>query len=339
MNKTLNDLSDYSLTQFTTKGKSMLRKTKFDIVKSIVKSIKNNEHSYYINTADDFPTLEKFSETGLFNAGARLNFPAKFIRTICLNHPRLAEDVVKSRAVDYFNRLNARKDKRGSNSLFIREFYSKVYGVLTDRYSVFDDDEVTDILSSSEYLMNAEEVWADVTPDRFHVRFISANKLYIDGDDSPLSMAVFIDNSMTGGSSLRIRFGIYRWACTNGVISGLKEFNILREVHHGKKDYVKLLNEALMEVSKYEEMMLAKVQEMANTKSSIYDMSEEDAIRYIKDKLNIGKKDAQKVFDAYTEEYGGETKWDLCNAITFVAHNIENIEDRIHYEEYALKVA
>lgn len=310
----------------------MLAKTTFLKEKEEVEKMMATENSYYVSGINDFPTLVKFNPAGISSAGARLRFPASFINTLkeC-NHEDLANDILMTRAGDYFDRTKG--------TLLVREFGNEVHGVLTDKYSIFDDDEVMNILNTSEYLMNAEEVWGDISPSHLHLRFISGNMLYIDGDKSPLSMAVFVDNSMTGESSLKIRFGIYRWACTNGVIAGFKEFNILREVHHGTKDYARLLNDALMQVEQYEEMMLKKVEEMSVTKSSIYQMSEEDAVRYIKDKLNIGKKNAQIVFDAYTNEYGGETKWDLCNAITFVAHNLESIDERLRYEATALKVA
>lgn len=322
----------------------MLKKTLFRNAVERVRNIKNTENSYYVDEATKMPSLKKYSSYGLSSAGARLGFPAKFLNEIAINHSDLAEQVLTSRAEDYFRRIERHNranssNRKKSNQLFIREFEGMVHGVLTDRYSVFDDDEVINILESSEYLMNASEIWSDITPDHFHLRFISGNKLFINGDESPLSMAVFVDNSMVGDSSLKIRFGIYRWACTNGLISGLKEFNILKEVHHGEKDYILLLKQALEEVPKYEQMMLEKVQEMAETESSIYKMTEEEAVRYIKDKLNIGKKDATKIFTVYNEEYGGKTKWDLCNAITFVARDFEEITDRLHYEENALKVA
>jgi hypothetical protein len=314
---------------------SSLEKSDFLHVKDAVNKIADTEKSYYIGSVFEFPRLARFSDCGLSNAGTRMNFPSQFIRTVEEKHPDLAEEVLFSRVSDFFEKTYKRKT---DSKLFIREFNDEVYGVLSDRYSVFDDKEVLGIVETSPYLMNSEEIWAHVSPEHLHLRFISKNKLYIDGDSSPLSMAVFVDNSMVGNSSLKIRFGIYRWACTNGLISGLKEFSILREVHSGEKNYSDILCEALREVPKYEQMMLKKVQEMSVTKSSIYDMTEEDAVRYIKDKLNIGKKNAQKIFTVYSSEYGGETKWDLCNAITFVARDLD-ITERLNYESRALKVA
>lgn len=301
-----------------------------DIVKE-VKTIVDTADDYYVECAEGFPKYTEFASSGLTLCGQRLHFPADFLRTIAVKHPITAEHVLRSRADDYFR-------ENPTASLLIRTFFGEIYGVLTDKYSIFDDDEVTNLLSSSEYLMNACEIWSDISPTHFHVRFISGNKLYVDGDDSPLSMAVFVDNSMVGSSALKIRFGIYRWACTNGAISGLKEFTILREVHHGEKEWEAILSDALNNIGDYEKSLLDMVEQMVKEDSAIFQMDEEGAIRYLKEKLNVGKKQAKVVYECYLE-YGGKTRWDLCNAITDVAHNFENIENRLFFEERALQIS
>lgn len=185
--------------------------------------------------------------------------------------------------------------------------------------------------------MNAEEFWYSISPERFHVRFISKNKLYVDGDPSPLSMCVFVDNSMCGMSAFRIRFGIYRWACTNGMISGLKEFEIVREMHKGKKEYVEIVAKALEDVPKYEQMLLNMVKKASTTEASIYNLDNEKAKVYLQKKLSVGREAADKILTSF-KLYGGKSKWDLTNAITDYAHNV-NLDDRINLEAKALMVA
>lgn len=305
----------------------------FNDIKNIIGAIKQTEHSWRINTPSRLKALvnvNDYSEYGLQSAGTRLNFPAKWIsEALYPTEPKLTERVLRARYKAYLEKEN--------NGLLIRDFNGKHYGVLTNKYSIFDDDEIVDIIKDNDYLMNAEEFWYDITPERCHMRFISGNKLTIPGEDSPLSMCVFIDNSMVGKSAFKIRFGIYRWACTNGMIADLKEFTIVKEKHMGKKDYSQIVAEALEDIPKYEIMLMDMVKNAMTTKSSIYSLSDEDAIAKIKDKLNVGRKESAKIIDFY-KAYGGESKWDLINAITDYAHKF-NVDKRVELESKALKVA
>lgn len=327
-----------------------LKKDTWDSFKTQVNEIADTENSYFFETGMEKPSVERFSENGFAQAGMKFVFPARFLTALqSEGHSNLANEILHTRMDDFFNShtrkesfLNAdgkTKTETMPDKVLFREFGKdgKIHAVLSSKYAIFDDKEVINIMETSDYLMNSEEIWGHVSPDRLHLRFISKNKLNISGDDSPLSMAVFVDNSMVGKSSLKIRFGIYRWACTNGCISGLKEFNILKERHMGEKDFTGVLSQALLESEKYEEMLFDKVREMSETSSSIYDMSQEDAIRYIKEKLTVGKKTADKIIELYNG-YGGVSKWHLCNAITDYAHGL-NIDDRLRFESLSMKVA
>lgn len=324
----------------------MLVKDKnFGVVVNKVNEIKKTENSYYVKNMNSVKRrnlldVDNYSAYGLSSAGVRLGFPGSFVKKYGEKHPDGAKKILLDSYSDCFEEMESKKerqDKRASSALFVRDFGEKHCAVLTDRYSVFDDDEVVQILSKNDYLMDAEEFWYDLSPERFHCRFISKNKLHIDGDSSPLSMCVFVDNSMCGASSFKIRFGIYRWACTNGMIAGLKQFEIVREMHKGQKEYVQIVAQALSNVEKYEKMMLEMVQEAACTKSRIYDLDEEQAMAYIQKSLNVGKKASIIILDNY-RAYGGGSKWDLTNAITDYAHAVD-IETRTQLEAKALKVA
>ena len=299
----------------------MLVKGTFEDVKTLVSGIAATENSYIYTRDMEVPSYERFSANGLSQLGVKTHFPPTFIsELINEDHGDLVNNIISTRMADYFKH-NKKKD-----GLLFREFGKDphIHGVLTDRYSIFDDHEAVNILESSDYLMDdAAEVWYDVSPDQFHTRFISKEKLEIPGDKSPLSMCVFVDNSMVGKSMFKIRFGLYRWACTNGVISDFKEFTIVRERHVGGE----------------KEMLIDRVKDMSATKSSIYGMTDEDAERYIRDKLVTSKKKAREIIECYNIVYGGFSRWDLCNAITDVAHNTDTLDTRLLFEQRAMKVA
>lgn len=324
----------------------MLKKsTDYSVIINAVAKIMETENSYMVKNMSSAKRrglldVANYSGHGLSTAGVKLGFPARFVERYGSVHPDGAKKILSDTYGDYFGSIEGKKDKgdkRMSTSLFVRDFSDKHCAVLTDKYVVFDDNEVTDILSQNSYLMDAEEFWYDVTPERFHARFVSKNKLYIPGDDSPLSMCVFVDNSMCGASSFKIRFGIYRWACTNGLIAGLKEFEIVREPHKGKKEYVKIVAQALKDVERYEQIMLETIKEATLTKARIVDLDDEQALAYIQKSLNVGKKASELILENF-RAYGGKTKWDMVNAITDYAHS-EETASRLTLETKALKVA
>ena len=297
--------------------KKVLRKTEnFAAIKGKVAAIMNTENSYYVSSMNSVKRrhlldLDKYSTYGLSSAGAKIGFPPQFLGKYGENHPDGAKKILTDLYGDIIAKMTDEKNTRGAKKLFVRDFYDKHCALLTDRYSVFDDNEIIDILQQNEYLMNAEEFWYSVSPERFHARFVSKNKLYIDGDPSPLSMCVFVDNSMCGMSSFRIRFGIYRWACTNGMISGLKEFEIVREMHKGEKEYVQIVAKALEEVPKYEQMLLDMVKDASMTEASIYELDDDKAKAYLQKKLLIRQKAADEILTTFRVVYGGKPRWDL----------------------------
>ena len=317
----------------------------FSDVKNAVDKIKATENSFYVKSAGQFKKnkailsdYHNYSKYGLSACGSRLGFPATFIVKHGDKHPETASKIISECYGDFLAKAKASTNNRTSKALFIRTFSNVIYGVLTDKYSIFDDDEVVSLIEASDYLMKAEEFWYDVSPEHFHARFVSPDTLDFDGDSSPLHFCVFIDNSMVGESSLRIRFGLYRSACTNGCIFGLKEFEIAKEVHRGQRDYVAILAEALSKCDEYEETLKQAVEQMAMTKSSIYELPDEVALSYLRDKLSVSDKVSRRIFEIYNTNYG-DTQWSLCNAITEYAHEVENISERIRLERLAVNVA
>lgn len=280
-------------------------------------------------TSRNIPKYEDFGVYGLSSAGSKVGFPTSFVDKMAnIGHEDLANKIISTRIKDY---------QETGRPLLLRKWDGLIEGVLTDKYGVFDDTEVMDILSTSSYLRNSEEIWIKEDPSMFHARFISPNHLTLPGDNSPLSMAIFVDNSMIGMGSFKIRFGLYRWACTNGIISGLKSFEILKQVHKTGIQFGRDLEDILRNVPQYEVALLEMVTGMSREDSSVYTLNKEQALAYIEKKLSTSQKISNDVYDKYIE-YGGRTKWDLVNAITDKAHDLSDIE-RIKFETLALKVA
>lgn len=280
-------------------------------------------------TSKSVPKYDDFGTYGLSSAGSKVGFPASFVDKMAnIGHEDLANKIIQTRMRDY---------QKTGKPLLLRKWGGLIEGVLTNKYGIFDDTEVMDILSTSNYLRNSEEIWVKEDPSMFHARFISPNHLTLPGDDSPLSMAVFVDNSMVGMGSFKIRFGLYRWACTNGMISGLKSFEILKQVHKTGVQFGRDLEEILVDVPQYEVALIQMATRMSQEDSSIRTLSKEQALAYIEKKLSTSQKISNEVYEKYVE-YGGRSQWHLVNAITDKAHDLPDAE-RIKFETLAMRVA
>lgn len=317
-----------------------------DVVGAVDK-LMATEDSFYVSSRAEYnekkerlTDVSAYSGYGISSCGSRIGFPARFVtKHHSKNHGDTTRRILDDCYGDFFDKVESATNNRSSKSLLIRSFGSEICGVLTDKYSIFDDDEVVSLLNGNDYLMDSKEFWYAVNSEHFHTRFVSKNTLDFEGDESPLHFCVFVDNSMVGESSLRIRFGLYRSACTNGCIFGFKEFEIVKECHKGTKDYSKILALALSKCEEYEETLKKAVEEMAMTKSSIYGLTDEVALAYLRDRLNIGTKGCAKILEFYKTKYTGESRWDLCNAITDYAHEVDNISSRVDMERLAVQIA
>ena len=273
------------------------------------------------------PQYEDFGVYGLSSAGSKVGFPAQFVDKLAhTGHEDLANKIIRTTFKDY------------NKPLLLRSWDGKIEGCLTNKYGIFDDMEVMDILSTSDYLRNAEEIWVKEDPSMFHARFISPNHLEIPGDSSPLSIAVFVNNSMIGMGSFKVSFGLYRWACTNGMIFGLKSFEIIKQVHKGRAQFGRDLAAILTDIPQYEDALIAMAGNMSRRHSSLVNMDEEQAVTYLGQKLATSQKVARGVYDKFKTEYDGVSQWGLANAITDKAHDLSDAE-RLRFETIAMKVA
>lgn len=275
--------------------------------------------------------ISNYSEFGLSTFGRTVGFPAPFITTLHCDNPRLANEVITDRLDTYF--------ENGKAEFFAREFEDKICGIVSNKYAYFDDNQVADIIAESS-LANKKYAHALVTPERLHLRAIDEDKPFrVDGDNSDLFFTYFIDNSMVGQSSFRIQLGIYRLACTNGLIVPMKEFVICKQIHRGTKDILTQFNESVAFLDEKKETIKEMICNLGVENSAIEDLREEHKKDYLAKKLNLSQKEVAKVFTLYTDTYGGKTKWDLVSAITEFARDCSNLDRREYLEKKALKVA
>ena len=285
----------------------------------------NHEFIDFINNVD------KFSDYGLSTLGKTVGFPAPFVRELSKSDADLANEVIRNRVQNYFD--------KGRPEFYARCFFDKTCGVVSHKYSYFDDNQVVDILEGSPLAKMGFQN-AIITPERFHLRAIDkSNPFKVSDDSSPLYFAYFIDNSMVGQSSFKVQLGVYRLACTNGMILPVQEFVICRQVHRGNRDIAAEFNESIAFLSQKQDALKELVMGMSGQEATIEGLKEEFRKEYLAKKLNLNRKETDKVMELYQTVYDGHTKWGMANAITEFARDLNDINRREFLERAAFKVA
>lgn len=121
-----------------------------------------------------------------------------------------------------------------------------IRGVLSDRYSVFDNTDVINVVSDNIDLTKMELKGAHLSRDNMHVRFVRRDLKEGSGKDA-LFAGWNLSNGEVGSSSIKVDFLIYQLICTNGMM-GLREYGeLFRQRHAGIKrhDLVAGLEEAV----------------------------------------------------------------------------------------------
>lgn len=304
----------------------------FDNIANRIAEIAKTENTYTVADVSDLACdVSQYTDYGLFTLGKTVGFPSQFISELYNTNPELANDIILDRAGNYFSNNNA--------DFIAREFLGKVSGVVSNQYNFFDDSKVAEIIGSS-VLAKKPYAHALVTPERLHLRAIDEDAPFrIDGDDSDLFFCYFIDNSMVGLSSFHVRLGIYRLACTNGLIMPIKEFVICKQIHRGNKDIVAEFNESIAFLDKKRDGIIEMLKKLAVSEAEVEKLHESHRLDYLAKKLVLSKKESIRIMEIYTDTYGGKTKWDMVNAITEFARDEKKLERREYLEKKAIQVA
>lgn len=306
-------------------------KVDFDSIQKEIDMIADTEKSYLVTAHDSHLCVpERYSEYGLCTLGQLIGFPTKFIEKINETNKDLAQEIINDRMKLYF---------KSDRNFVVREFNEKISGVVSKNYAFFDDKQVAEIIKASP-LAEKPFAYSCVTPERLHLRAIdSDNPFTIGTDTSPLFFCYFIDNSMVGQSAFKVTLGIYRLACTNGMLVQRNKFAICKQIHRGTKDIAAEFNNALAVIDSKREEIKNMLTKLANEPAQIAGLDDAVATAYLSKALILTKKETNKVLTLYHNTYGGKTKWDMTNAITEFARDVKSIERRTQLESKAPIVA
>ena len=232
--------------------------------------------------------------------------------------------------------INSWIDTYGKD-LFVREYNNSIRGILTPRYSVFDTHEILEVMGEVFPIDDYTIRGYYLSPERFHVRFVSPTPLAIPNED--LFPGISIDSSDVGRSHLRVNFFIWKQVCTNGMIVPKKFGMLYTKRHMGieSSDFREEVKHSLDSV----EPLIAKVTEsIMNTATFSLEETFNDKTlldRLIKEVTTVtGLKEngVNKVISLMEDNVYPMNRWGLINSITEVAQNY-TLERRIEIERVA----
>lgn len=267
------------------------------------------------------------SRWALSQLGTKIGVPSRYLeKCVATGRIDLARENVNSWLTDY------------NKDLFIREYRGGIRGILSNRYSVCDSQDILKVVDDAVDLSKYKIKGSYLSPERLHVRLVGKEMLPIEGED--LFAGLFIDSSDVGRNILVIQFGIWKQVCTNGLCiskaGGLlfsqKHIGITTEEFHSgliaSLDNVDALMDNAVEWVKYAQNKKIKY--------NVDRLSEEGMAEFvtsIKSSANIPEDSAKKVIDLMQHKYGG-SQWGLINSLTEVAQDF-TLDKRIGIETHA----
>ena len=156
--------------------------------------------------------------------------------------------------------------------------------------------------------------------------------------DGGLFPAIFIDSSDVGRSALRIMFGIFRVACTNGLIIPAICTKIhQRHIGINKEDLLGIVAESIKNIP----VMMDNAQELiwyaAEKKINMVTPDDLGIIaKELKDLASVSEEESSQIIRIVREKYW-TSQWGLVNGITEFAQS-KTLERRIELEEAAGKL-
>jgi hypothetical protein len=232
---------------------------------------------------------------------------------------------------DLFNKHNKQFEQK---EMLIRSQNNRIRAFLTGRYSIIDNDFITQALyrqlaDQNVFVTNdsVDDVYMNI---RIRFNDLSINAGTLQNKDM-LSVGLHISNSEVGEGSVTMLPMILREVCVNGMVVIHKTGDIFRQRHTisagtTQEAILNKVNEVLEIGDKnIEQFVKARDEKVSNVRSVISDLAKSQ--KYSQKLTNL-------ILDSYGEEPGG-TKYDVANAFTAAARHLPDYIERIEVERFA----
>lgn len=266
-----------------------------------------------------------FSEWSLKQLCNRYHIPSAYIKhCISKGHNYLASKNINSWLDSEFENddLLLRFDKQEK----------RLHGILSSRYSIFDDIEVFDIINDVFKKDGYRVESYAVNPEFMNIRIIQEEKF-----DDDLSIGFNIRNSRVGRSSLYVEVLVYKWACSNGLLMGGGSATAYKKKHVGFDGQevggeVKDIVAKLPKMLEYFKEQIEKNKNIKIDSDKLEGLFNKFMLAQQVSSANIDK--ARTLIDSGVYD---KTAWGYINAVTEIAQEYDLVK-RLKIERYAGKL-
>lgn len=180
------------------------------------------EFSYL--TQDGAKRSEDITQFGFQQLCGRMGIPAQYIEKCCKNGKEdLALQNFKSWADDYKGNLKVMRNNGVTRA------------VVSENYAPYESYFVLNDLKRSVNLNRWILVQSFLSEDKLVARFVDTKSPIYEDNDSKLYVLFTVRSSDVGKGSLSVNMGIWRQACTNGMIIASGDACLFKAVHSGAK--------------------------------------------------------------------------------------------------------
>ena len=218
----------------------------------------------------------------------------------------------------------------------IRTYDGAVHAQVTSRYNVFDHSDVMhgilDAMDDPKVKGRYEANQAFLSPDKLHIRFVDFDHpLHTAGDT--LNTGFTINSNNVGSGAFSIRYFIYRFACTNGIVKVQNGGMLFRQTHLNSFREIgpQLFRDIIFKAKDLDEMTAKQIEAAATHKFD--DVALEQALAKAQKDLHFGKAGKEKVLELIDSTYD-RTQWGLINAVTETAQDY-TLDTRLEMEEWS----
>jgi len=250
------------------------------------------------------------------------------------------------------------KEKR-----MVRVLDNKIRALLSDGYHPIDNykvlfntlEEVSDLKKNNGIDIDVKT--ANVTDTRMYVKFTSPDlsddiMKFDNGKSEPVQGGIIISNSEVGNGAFAVQPFINVLVCQNGLISDRS----LRRVHVGRKWDTGLVNWSDKTRELEDETLISKIKDMVsqtfdkkifhswvddiNGVASTEVPKPEIAIDNVVKHFDMPKARKESLLAEFTKNAPntGNTQWGISMAVTRLAQDEENYDNRIQMEEIGAKI-
>ncbi len=262
---------------------------------------------------------------------SRMGIPVKYYRTVAERNRGLADAMFN----DGFSGItrDCVMNRRKSPNVLMRMKGRVVRAALTDKYSVFDNKDVAEIvhdLSEGQFehtirsfSLSPTGFWLKVTCDDLAVHDPSAPGQF-------LKIGFTIGNSEVGARNVVSNPFIFRQACTNDAVTVTEKAISTRHAYLDHDALRRMMTKSIAYALRTGESHLNRVLETREVRIE----KPSDVIKALCKKAQFSRKSQDAVLQAYQIEPEGNA-WGVVNAFTRAAQGIEDTDKRVELESTA----